>query len=81
MGVERRDLIDFGLRQTHLFGQSADVRGGQMAVGILDQVKEFDQQIAAARAVAQKVADLGHWNMTAAAIRESVRQGGWSMGY
>ncbi len=59
MGIEGRDLVDLGLGQPHLVGQRRDMGRREMAVGVLDQVQEFDQQIAAARPVAQKRADLG----------------------
>ncbi len=58
VGVEGGDFIDFGLRQTHLFGQGHDVAGRQLTVFVLDQVKEFDEQVAPTRAVAQKRANL-----------------------
>ena len=43
VGVERRDLVDFGHRQAHLFGQGAQMRRRKVTMGVLDQVQEFDQ--------------------------------------
>ena len=59
MGVEGRDLPHLGLRKAHLFGERAQVAGGEMAVGVLDEVQELDQKVAPARLVAQKRAHLG----------------------
>ena len=58
MVVERRHLVDLGLRQPHLLGKRAQVGGRQMAVAVLDQVKMFDQQVAPARALAQQRANV-----------------------
>ena len=51
--VEGGDLVDLGLRQPQLLGQRRHVLGRDMAVAVLDQVQELDQQVAPARAVAQ----------------------------
>ena len=54
MRVEGGDLVDLGLGQAHLFGQRAQVRGGKVAVRVLNEVQKLDQQVAVARAVAQE---------------------------
>ena len=59
MGVEGRDLVDLGERQLHLLRQRGEMRGGEMAVAVLDQVQMLDQQVAPARAVAEQRLDLG----------------------
>ncbi len=59
MGVEAGHFIDLGHAQAHFLGQGAQVRGREMAIFILNQVQEFDQQVAVARAVAQKRPHLG----------------------
>ena len=59
MGVEGRDLVDLGLRHVQLFGQGGEMSGRQMAVLVLDQVQEFDQQIAPPLGISQQGADLG----------------------
>src|SRR4051794_21020000 len=58
MRVEGRDLIDFGLRQLHLGGERGQMRAGEAAVVVLDQMQVLDQQIALARAVAEQRGDL-----------------------
>ena len=58
MGVEGGDLVNLGLRQTHFLGQRAQMGGGQMAVGVLNDVQMLDQKIAPPRGVAQKRPDL-----------------------
>ena len=58
MRVESRDLIDFGQRHLHLGGERGEMRGGEMAVFVLDQMQMLDQQIAPARPVAEQRADL-----------------------
>ena len=58
MGVEGRDLVDFGERELHLLRQRGEMRGGEMAVFVLDQVQVLDQEIAPARPVAQQRAHL-----------------------
>ena len=50
MGVEGRDLVDLGLGELHLVGERGEVRRRNVAVAVLDQVQEFDQQVAPARA-------------------------------
>ena len=54
MRVEGRDLIDFGQRKLHLLRQRGEMRGGQMAVMVLDQMQMLDQQIAPARPVGEQ---------------------------
>ena len=58
MGVEGRDLVDFGEREPHLLRQRGEMRGGEMAVPILDQVQVLDQEIAPALAIAEQRAHL-----------------------
>ncbi len=58
MGVEGRDLVDFGLRELHLLRERGEMRGGQIAVLVLDQVQVLDQEIAPALAIAQQRAHL-----------------------
>ncbi len=58
MGVEGRDLVDFGERKLHLLRQRGKMRGRKMAVVVLDQMQMLDQQIAAALALAKQRADL-----------------------
>ena len=58
MRVEGRDLVNFGERHLHLGGERGEMRGGEMAVFILDQMQMLDQQIAPARAVAEQRDDL-----------------------
>ena len=54
MGVEGRDLVDFGERELHLLRQGGEMRGGQMAVMVLDEMQMLDQQIAPPRPVGQQ---------------------------
>ena len=58
MGVEGGDLIDFGLRQPHLFGQRPEMGGAQVPVGVLNEMQMLDQQISPKRSVAQQCPDL-----------------------
>ncbi len=54
MVIEGRDLVDLGLRQPHFLRQRRQVRRRQAAVAVLDLVQVLDQQIGAARGVAQQ---------------------------
>lgn len=54
MRVEGRDLVHLGLRQAHLLGQRRQMARGEMAVAVLDEVQEFDQQVAPPLARAQQ---------------------------
>ncbi len=54
--VEGSDLVDLGLRHAHILGQGAQVPRRQMPVPVLDQVEEFDQEIAASLARSQQLA-------------------------
>ena len=58
MRIEGRDLVDLGLRHLHLGGERREMRGGEMAVMILDQMQMLDQQIAPARPVGEQRAHL-----------------------
>ena len=51
MRVEGRDLVDLGQRHLHLGGERGEMRGGEMAVVVLDEMQMLDQQIAPARPV------------------------------
>ena len=57
--VERRHLIDFRRRQFHLAGEGDDVGGADMAVFVLHQVQELDQQVAPPRTRAEQRANFG----------------------
>ena len=54
MRVEGRDLVDLGLRELHLGGERRKMRGGEMAVFVLDEMQMLDQQVAPARPVAEQ---------------------------
>ena len=58
MGVKGRHFPDLGHRHAHFFRQRPQMRGGKVAVCILNEMQELDQQVAAARTVAQKRAHL-----------------------
>ena len=58
MGVEGRDLVHLGERELHLLRQRREMRGGEIAVRVLDQMQMLDQEIAPARAVAEQRAHL-----------------------
>jgi hypothetical protein len=53
MGVEGRDLVYLGERELHLIRQRGEMRGGEMAVAVLDQVQVLDQEIAPTLVLAQ----------------------------
>ena len=42
----------------HFLGQRADMGGGQVAVGILDEMQELDQQVASPRTLSQQTPHL-----------------------
>ena len=88
MRVEGRDFVDFGECQFHLGGERSQMRSGQMAVMILDEMKMLDQQIAPARPVSEQPAHfveclgvdlstLGRARRTAAATRAIGPGTGW----
>ena len=58
MRVEGRDLVDFGLRELHFGGERREMRGGEMAVAVLDEMQVLDQEIAPPRPVAEQRAHL-----------------------
>ena len=58
MRVEGRDLVDFGEREPHLLGERREMRGGEAAVAVLDQMQVLDQKVAPALALAQQRAHL-----------------------
>ena len=57
--VEGGDLVDLGLGEAQLLGECRDVRCGDVAVPVLDQMQELDQEVAAAGTLAQEGADVG----------------------
>ena len=63
MRVEGRGLEYLGERQSHLVGKRGEVAGGDLMVSVLDQMQVLDQEIAAARPVAEQNGDLraGLW--------------------
>ena len=58
MRVEGRGLEHFGEGELHLVGKGCEVGGGNLVLGVLDEVQIFDQQIAPARPVAKQKRDL-----------------------
>src|SRR5271156_4493059 len=54
MSIEGRDFVNFGERELHLLRQCGKMRGGQMAVMVLDKVQMLDEQIAPARPVGEQ---------------------------
>ncbi len=58
MRVEGRGLEHFGKRQLHLVGKRCEMRGRDLMILVLDQMQVLDQEIAAARPVAEQKLDL-----------------------
>jgi len=58
VGVEGRDLVDLGERQPHFLRQRGEMRGGEVAVLVLNQMQMLDQQVAPARPLTEQGADL-----------------------
>src|SRR6185503_14778518 len=58
MVIERRHFVHLGHREAHLLRERDEMRGAQAAVPVLDAVQVLDQQVAAARRVAQQLAHL-----------------------
>jgi len=58
MGVEAGDLVDLCLAEAHFLGQRAQMCGGEAAICVLNEMQMLDQQVAAAGARAEQVADL-----------------------
>ena len=56
--IEGGNFIDLGLRQSHFVRERGKVVCREVTVFVLNEVQEFDQQIAAAGLVAQKGANL-----------------------
>src|SRR5262245_19492447 len=54
MRVESRDLINLGQRQLHFRSERREMRGGEIAVLILNEMQMLNQKIAAAWPVRQK---------------------------
>src|SRR5262245_33578418 len=54
MRVEGRDLVHLGLRELHLGGERREMRGGEMAVSVLNEMQMLDQEIAPARRIAEQ---------------------------
>ena len=44
--VEGCRFVDFGLREFHFLGKRRQMTGAQMSIPVLDQVQEFNQQVA-----------------------------------
>ena len=57
MGVEGRDLVDFGHGEAHLGCERCEMPRGKAAVVILDPVQVLDEQVAAPGLVAQQRAN------------------------
>lgn len=58
MVIERGDFVNLRWRHLHLSGQRDQVRGGKAAEPILNQVEVLDEEITAARRVAEQRRDL-----------------------
>src|SRR6185369_1731227 len=58
MRVEGRRLEHFGKAELHLVGERRKMRGGDLMVLVLDQMQVLDQQVAAARKIAEQLLDL-----------------------
>src|SRR5256885_965785 len=56
--VERRDFEHLGLRQLHFLRKRGKVRCGQVAEAVLQLVQVLDQQVGAARRIAEQRANL-----------------------
>ncbi len=56
--VERRHLVDFRHRHLHLGRERDQMRRGQAAVPVLNLVQVLDQEIAAARRIAEQSQDI-----------------------
>ena len=56
--VERRHFVDFRHRHLHLVRERDQMRRGQAAVPVLNLVQMLDQQIAAARRIAEQGQDI-----------------------
>ena len=52
--VEGRDLVHFGQRHLHFGRESGQMRGGEVAVFVLNEMQVLDQEIAPARPVGQE---------------------------
>src|SRR5579864_3453717 len=94
MGVEGRDLIDFGERKLHLLRQGDEMRGRQMTVMVLNEMQMLDQKIAPPRPVGEQGLDVGgRMRIDLAALGRARRpapagspapvrrQGRWLLGY
>ena len=69
MRVERRDLEHLDQRQLHLGGERGQVARVEAVIFVLQQVQEFDQQIAAPRLAAEQRLHVGQgrdFNLTPA---------------
>ena len=58
MGVEGRDLVHLRERELHLLRERGEMRGGEMAVPVLDQMQMLDEKVAPPRPLAEKRAHL-----------------------
>ena len=59
MRIEGRDLVHLGQRHAHQMRERGQMRRGEMAVFVLDQMQMLDQQIAAARPFREQRLNLG----------------------
>jgi hypothetical protein len=57
--IERPHFVDLGLRELHLGCEGDQMRGGNVAEAVLDTVQELDQQVCAARDIAQQCLHVG----------------------
>src|SRR2546428_815161 len=55
--VERRHLVHLGERKAHLPRERREMRGREVPVAVLDAVQVLDQEIGAARRVAEQRLD------------------------
>ena len=76
MGVEGRDLVDLRLRHAELARQGGEARGRQVPVLVLQEVQALDQEVAAARAVAQQRLHFGQRARVDASALQSLRAPG-----
>jgi hypothetical protein len=58
MRIKGRGFEYFGKGQFHLVGERREMGGGNLAIGVLDQVQVLDQQIAPPRPIAKQRLDL-----------------------
>jgi hypothetical protein len=54
MRVKACDFLNLGHGNAHFFGQSPQMRRGQMPMRVLDQVQKFDQKITPTRPITKQ---------------------------